>query len=982
MAIQFDPSVFKPTPVKVKKQETVRPSNQPWYLDVLDFIARPQRAITGGLANITDNDRKTTFLGGLYGGISGKEKKDFNQVLNNIGWKQAERGGRYNFFKGKKGAFDLFDVVSFAGDVALDPLTYVTLGAGASTKTGMRGAVEAAEKIAQKEGVQLGKALTVKGQQREIQNMIDEIIAKKGGDARITRTIGEGAGSRVVDDGIKIVDGEKAEKSVNADLLRRFYNKKIQDAMKAGRVQGQNALINIDIPFMRFYKQLATKPDFMKVKDIAIDGKQMAAASRLLEQAFLSEGDIKRMAELKTGRTKEGKKEIEEILARAKAKRDQFLSKVYNITDYRNLTLQEYKDLLQRLAKVRTRDLPDAKIDDYMTEVITGKPKFEVTAGRPGFKSKFMRDYSVKGVPKNTRKLLDELDHYLQIVETRKTPRTPAVKGLMQFEFEQIGKLFEAAKSSKKKKAAVNEQIKKMIERAKGEIPFDVYVRKSSPTSRGSVSGLDLSRFQIDAGGASRIGSFFRRNNPFNIRTLRSQEESINDVGNVLRDNENRVMGRRREMEKQVADLKKFAKSLGLTEDELRELPYLIQKSFPDEYLDEEIAQEIRKFSAELQIAKKEYKILASRKKLSDELETRKTDLEEYIYKTEKYVDDLRANNQISYKQALERMSGGDATKAKNIELIAERMRNLFKMMRDEELKAGSLDAVRKDYFPHVLNYDESRLKELRRIYKDDPEIGALIRKASGNNFAKERKSFQTLAEVDNAMAILQERIARLDFEEDAEEIAMLEEKISVIENLYERDPFTALAKRYYKSVKTTAMKDLQNYLINNGYIITHTRKKPEGTSESDYFVSLDRRQANALGLKEGNLVHAEVLKGLQRVREAFTDQGAENILRSLEAATNMFKTVTTTIIPSHYWYNVIGLVANNAMAGIGVDAYAKAAKLLRAKRAGNKLSGEEEKIIRDMLDNGVLNQTSYADLLGTSSAALDKTDTIAKVEK
>jgi hypothetical protein len=984
VAVQFDPSIF--TPRKKKKKESItRPPNQPWYLDVLDFVLRPQRAITGALSNVTDSDRKTTFLGGLYGGISGKEKKDFNQVLNNIGWKQAERGEGYNFFKGKKGAFDLFDITSFAGDVVLDPITYITLGAGAATKAGVSAATKTAADIARKQGVELGKALTVKGQQREIQKMLDNIVAKKGGDNRVFRTVGKGEGARTIDEGIGKIGGVKAEASVNSDLIRRFYNKKIQDAMKTGRREGQNALVNIDIPFMRFYKSIGTKPGWLKVSDVAIDGKQLAAANRILEQLFLSEGDVRKIAELKAGRTKEGKKEIDAIMNRVKTTRDKFIEKAYGISDVRNMTLQEYKDMIQRLAKVRARDLPDSKITYYVTESLTGSPKFDVVAARKGYKSKFMKDYRIKGVPKATRKLLDELDYYMQIAETRKTPRTPATSGIPVFELKRIEEALAAAKSSKRKKAAVDESIRELIESVKKEIPFDVYVRNTTPTSRGSVSGLDLSRFVTDMGGASKLGSLIRRNNPFNIRTLRSQEESVNDVGNILRDNENRIMGRKREMEKQVLQLQKLAEELGVTTDDLRSLPYVIQKAFPDEFLDEDIATQIRNLSAELQLAEQEYKMLSKRKTRSAEQEDRMIDLGDYIFETKKVIDDLRETNKLSYKEALSRIADGDEIKIKNLELLANKMRNLFKTMRDEELKSGSLDSTRRDYFPHVIKYDDDKLKELRRIYKDDPEIGALITKATGNQFAKERKSFQTLAEVDNMIAILQERIRilnDLDAEENAGEVAKLMEKIDVISNLYERDPFTALAKRYYKSVKTTAMKDMQNYLISNGYIITHTRKKPLSESESDYFVSLDRNQAKALGLKEGNLVHAEVLKGLQRVREVFTDKGAENVLRGLEAFTNAFKTITTTIIPSHYWYNVIGLVTNNTMAGVGVESYFKAAKLLKAKRSGETLSKEEEKIIRDMLDNGVLNQTSYADLLGTNTAALERNDILAKIEK
>jgi hypothetical protein len=119
-----------------KKTKNKKEPNQPLWMDIVDVAARPQRAITTGLANITDGKSGTGFLEGVKAGITGKSKTDFDAVLNNLGWKQGGRAGGYNFFKGQKGKFDLFDIVNFAGNTALDPLSYVTFGAGGAIKSG------------------------------------------------------------------------------------------------------------------------------------------------------------------------------------------------------------------------------------------------------------------------------------------------------------------------------------------------------------------------------------------------------------------------------------------------------------------------------------------------------------------------------------------------------------------------------------------------------------------------------------------------------------------------------------------------------------------------------------------------------------------------------------------------------------------------------------------------------------------------------
>ena len=87
------------------------------FWDVVDFISRPQRAITSGIKNIVDDDKDTTLFGGIKEGLTGESKSGVGDIFSELGWNPDSTVGKV-----AKG------VTSFAGDVALDPLSYIPLG--------------------------------------------------------------------------------------------------------------------------------------------------------------------------------------------------------------------------------------------------------------------------------------------------------------------------------------------------------------------------------------------------------------------------------------------------------------------------------------------------------------------------------------------------------------------------------------------------------------------------------------------------------------------------------------------------------------------------------------------------------------------------------------------------------------------------------------------------------------------------------------
>lgn len=110
-------SVFAPEAAKAKKS-----GKKKGVLNrVLDVVSRPAYAS----AEFTRQGLKTGSLSkaarGAASGLAGTKKTSYSQVVKDLG------------IKGKPGA-----VLGFVGDVALDPTTYLTLGAGAAAKTGAK----------------------------------------------------------------------------------------------------------------------------------------------------------------------------------------------------------------------------------------------------------------------------------------------------------------------------------------------------------------------------------------------------------------------------------------------------------------------------------------------------------------------------------------------------------------------------------------------------------------------------------------------------------------------------------------------------------------------------------------------------------------------------------------------------------------------------------------------------------------------------
>lgn len=152
---------------------------------IIDAISVTSYPIMGALNNATDSDPNTSVLQGIGDGFKAANpfgqgyeqgEKRFHNTLDNLGWK-TDANPEGSFFK--PWTWDASNtaknVVGFAGDVLLDPLTYMTFGLGGLAKgTGTTLARNSARELGQagfKQGIE---NLSKDG----FKQIMDDVIAK------------------------------------------------------------------------------------------------------------------------------------------------------------------------------------------------------------------------------------------------------------------------------------------------------------------------------------------------------------------------------------------------------------------------------------------------------------------------------------------------------------------------------------------------------------------------------------------------------------------------------------------------------------------------------------------------------------------------------------------------------------------------------------------------------------------------------------
>jgi hypothetical protein len=276
---------------------------------------------------------------------------------------------------------------------------------------------------------------------------------------------------------------------------------------------------------------------------------------------------------------------------------------------------------------------------------------------------------------------------------------------------------------------------------------------------------------------------------------------------------------------------------------------------------------------------------------------------------------------------------------------LANRIRPVIDRLGSEEQKAGVLNQLRANYFPHVVNQDPETMNAIQDFMKRNPLAG----NSTKNKFNQERKSFQTLAERDNYIKDLEKAIQK---ETDPAKVEKLREQQDRVAKMFDTDVVSALQRRIKEGVRAKAMKEMQTKLSKYGMMKTLSKDDkhiPNG------LVEISKDDAKKLGLGEGrHYIHPQVLDGMKRVDDIFTSQGMNKFVRHMTAIADAWRPLVTYYKPSHYINNFIGNVINNLAAGVKASDYRAAGKLLKGYKDG-KLTDSQMKIIEAAYKHNVI---------------------------
>jgi hypothetical protein len=280
-------------------------------------------------------------------------------------------------------------------------------------------------------------------------------------------------------------------------------------------------------------------------------------------------------------------------------------------------------------------------------------------------------------------------------------------------------------------------------------------------------------------------------------------------------------------------------------------------------------------------------------------------------------------------------------TPSARVQELAGKIQQVTHAVGNDDVAAGVLSNLRKNYFPHVLNKTDDDIKALMDFDKSHPSLKGLSNK---NVFDQSRKSFQTMADKDNYIEKLSKLISR---ETDPAKKAELEEQLKRVENLFDTDVVSALTRRVREGVRSRAAKQLQTKLQRFGMMDTEARQGLEKLSPED---------ARKLGLPKGtnHYMHPKVLDALKKTDEVFTNEGMNKVVRHLSAISDIWRPLVTFYKPSHYRNNFWGNVIINTAAGVHVNDYIASGKLIMGWRNG-KLTKAQMDIMHQAYKHNVI---------------------------
>jgi hypothetical protein len=498
--------------------------------DIANMVGGP---VGNFLYNITANqwgawnDGKWTLgdvpgLGGLIGtGANGYTTHD---IFGNIGYKEAEAqpGTGWSPLQHRKGNLDIGDVGEFAGDVLLDPLTYLTFGTGSAIKAGAQGAAkEAAAQLAAhglEAGLEIGgKNLAVRVAERVGAKATEDAIAK-GASLEAANAIGERAATaaRVA----------------------------VENAGKTARAAAQNSLVGASLPFSNKIVTFGEKPGFLKVADSLIGEVGKAPVVRKLSELGLNP---------------------EQQAA--------FLKSVYGVEDAAKMTSQMSEHFAQNIGKV-------TKAEDLLHYVPFNPESALFTITDPAERGLARSMIEDIGTTSETPAILGNTKTNLHDLTALKS-NLPQLLGqraeeLFQFAHDAPGMV---------NQEDILQSIEELTKLGEGikDVGHTAEFLPALPRTMQSMDDVfNLFKFAQDMGGSSPLGRAIGDKLAFlNPRSLGSKIPFINEAAGKVRNAENFIRSNQDWSFRELAGIQRMAK--GLSEADMRKIPYILEGKFPGE---------------------------------------------------------------------------------------------------------------------------------------------------------------------------------------------------------------------------------------------------------------------------------------------------------------------------------------------------------------------------------------------------------------
>jgi hypothetical protein len=374
--------------------------------------------------------------------------------------------------------------------------------------------------------------------------------------------------------------------------------------------------------------------------------------------------------------------------------------------------------------------------------------------------------------------------------------------------------------------------------------------------------------------GTTNFEKWLGKKNPFDARTLKTDNNYINSMADHIADAGSQRIGETAKYKQALSGIQQFVKSKNVNPQTMKDAIYILENHFPEGH-------------------------------------------------------------------------GGPSALA---EELANKLRPVIKAIGDDETSSGVLSSLRKNYFPHVTNMSDEVRKSMEEFAKRHPDLKAFNNLKSSNSFNKARSSFQTLAERDNYIAKLEKAIQK---ETDPATIETLRNQLDHVADIFDTNVVSALTRRIREGIRSKAMKEMQGELSKYGMMKSNPT---DPITQAKGLTKVDSAVAKKLGLSEGDhYVHPEVLEGMKRIDDIFTDQGMKKMVRHVSAISDIWRPLVTYYKPSHYINNIIGNTINNMAAGIHVSDYKAAGKLMMAYRSG-KITNQQMKLMDAAFKHNVIN--------------------------